>query len=174
MVDKCIIEVAYMIFFLRRIGTGVVTLVVFLVLWAHPDCAWALQSHGAPEGLYVHQMAHIHFFGALLYLYWDIRRSSFEGRGWNYLQWFCILMALWNVVAFAGHAASLTLDMSHFSSGYNYLQATLLAPITLNKFIFYLAKFDHLICVPALYLLFIGLRSFYRDVEKQEAREAKK
>jgi len=119
-------------------------------------------------------MAHIHFFGALIYLYWDIRRSSFEGRGWNYLQWFCIFMAVWNVVAFAGHAAGLTLDASHFSQGYGSSQAMLLAPITFNKFVFYLAKFDHLICVPALFFLFIGLRSLYRNVEKQDAREAGK
>src|SRR5690606_16026838 len=49
-------------------------LTVLLVL-GQTESAWALQSHGAPEGIYVHQMSHLLFMGALAYLYWHTRRS---------------------------------------------------------------------------------------------------
>ena len=136
-----------------------------------PDIALALQSHGAPEGLYVHQMAHIHYCFALGYLFWDIRRSSFTGKGWRYLQAFCVLMLLWNINAFTGHAVDVFLDAEAITAAEGYLQSRLLGPLTLQKMTFYITKFDHLICVPALFFLFIGLRSFYRTTEKKTVEE---
>jgi hypothetical protein len=130
-----------------------------------PENAWALQSHGPPEGLYVHQMAHVHFVLALGYLYWDIRRSTFTGKGWRYLQWFCVLMLVWNVLAFVGHAVAGHIDENMISAT-SYLQARIQGPITLHKLIFYIARFDHFVAVPALFFLYIGMRSLYRSVEK--------
>lgn len=132
-----------------------------------PDSAWALQSHGSPEGLYVHQMAHVHCFLALGYLCWDIRRSSFPGKGWRYLQLFCLLMLGWNSVAFMGHweAIHIAPDMV---SATGYLHGKIHAPLTLNKIIFYITKFDHFIAVPALFFLYMGMRTLYRSVEKSE------
>jgi hypothetical protein len=137
-----------------------------------PDNAWALQSHGPPEGLYVHQMAHVHFFLALGYLYWDIRRSSFAGRGWRYLQWFCILMLIWNVVAFVGHAVAGHIDENMIVAT-SYLQARIQGPVNLHTLVFYIAKFDHFVAVPALFFLYIGMRSLYRSVE-EHAGEAER
>jgi hypothetical protein len=130
-----------------------------------PANAWALQSHGPPEGLYVHQMAHVHFILALGYLYWDIRRSSFTEQGWLYLQKFCAIMLCWNVLAFIGHAVAGHIDANMISSA-SYLQARIQGPVDLHKFIFYVAKFDHFVLVPALFFLYIGMRSLYHSVEK--------
>ena len=55
--------------------------IVTLLLLGQTESAWALQSHGAPEGIYVHQMAHVLFMGALAYLYWHTRRSQ-DGGWW--------------------------------------------------------------------------------------------
>ena len=154
----------------RRFFLPLVTLAcVFVCL---PENAWALQSHGPPEGLYVHQMAHVHFFLALGYLYWDIRRSSFAGHGWRYLRWFCVLMLIWNVVAFVGHAVAIHINPEMISSA-SYLQARIQGPVTLHKLIFYIAKFDHFVAVPALFFLYIGMRSLYRSVA-EHAGEAER
>ena len=140
------------------------------VLSIVPANAWALQSHGAPEGLYVHQMAHIFAVLATAYWFWDIRRSSFHGRGWGYLQIFCVLMLTWNAFAFTGHAVSATLAAEHIFSETGYLNKTLIGSMDLHKTVFYLTRFDHLIIVPALFFLFIGMRSLYKqhnqEVEK--------
>lgn len=131
-----------------------------------PDNAWALQSHGPPEGLYVHQMAHVHFILALGYLYWDIRRSSFVGKGWGYLQVFCLLMLCWNVVAFIGHAVAGHVDAQAFSAVGGYLHGRIHGPYDLQTIAFYIAKYDHIIAVPALFFLYMGMRTLYHSVEK--------
>jgi hypothetical protein len=147
------------------------SLFVFLFVLAVPDPAWALQSHGPPEGIYVHQMAHVLFFGSLLYLYWDLRRSSFEGKGWTYLQWFCILMLAWNIIAFTGHTVAIHLESEHIFTATSYIHSRLMGPMNLLKVVFYLTRFDHIVVVPALFFLLIGLRSLYRNVEAQEIDE---
>jgi len=148
-------------------NTVVVTgCLVFLVSLLWPHRAWALQEHGPPEGLYVHMLAHLYFIFALGYLYWDIGRTLFEGRGWRYLQTFCVLMVIWNIMTVAGHAASCFIDVVHFASP-GTIHARLLPPITPLKLLYYIAKFDHFVCVPALFFLFLGIRSFYLTVDQQ-------
>ena len=136
-----------------------------------PGDAQALQVHGPPEGLYVHQMAHLHYIFALGYFFWDIRRSSFTGRGWRYLQMFCILMTCWNLLAFIGHLAGAYLAPESLQQTDCYLQTRLLGPLTLHKVLYFVTKLDHLIYVPALFFLFLGLRSFYHSVAKSTSGE---
>lgn len=138
-----------------------------------PGEALALQVHGEPEGVYVHQMAHLHYIFALGYFFWDIRRTSFTGRGWRYLQLFCILMTCWNAIAFVGHLTGLYLDPQALSQTDCYLQTRLLSPFTLNKYLYFITKLDHLIYVPALFFLFLGLRSFYRSVAATTGKEGR-
>lgn len=138
-----------------------------------PGEALALQVHGEPEGVYVHQMAHLHYIFALGYFFWDLRRTSFTGRGWRYLQLFCLLMACWNALAFVGHLADLYLDPQALLQTDCYLQTQLLSPMTLNKYLYFITKLDHLIYVPALFFLFLGLRSFYRSVAKTAGGEGR-
>lgn len=146
----------------HRIGL----LLPFLCL-CFPGEALALQVHGEPEGLYVHQMAHLHYVFALGYFFWDIRRASFTGRGWRYLQIFCLLMACWNLLAFIGHLAGVYLNPESLMQTDCYLETRLLEPFTLNKLVYFATKLDHLIYVPAMFFLFLGLRSFYHSVAKK-------
>jgi len=151
-------------------ATGVMLACLLLLL---PGQAWALQAHGAPEGLYVHQMAHVHFIIALAYLYWHISRSTFTGQGWRYLLAFCVLMILWNVLTFVGHAADGLLSPDAITTTGDYLHERIIGPLGPEKILYYIAKFDHLLAVPALFFLFVGMRSLYRAVEKH-AGEAEK
>lgn len=149
-----------------NIGLLLTSLLLFLAL---PGEAHALQVHGEPEGLYVHQMAHLHYIFALGYFFWDIRRTSFTGRGWRYLQMFCGLMACWNALAFMGHLTGAYLDPGALLQTDCYLETRLLSPFTLNKYLYFITKLDHLIYVPALFFLFLGLRSFYHSVARSTA-----
>jgi len=142
--------------------------IVPLLLLTLPDDALAIQVHGSPEGLYVHQMAHLHYIFALGYFYWDIRRTSFTGRGWRYLQMFCLLMTCWNLLAFVGHIAGAYLDPQALVQTDRYLGTLLVHPITFLKYIYFVTKLDHLIYVPAMFFLYIGLRSFYHSVAKTD------
>ncbi|MBW1751079.1 MAG: hypothetical protein JRJ37_10370 [Deltaproteobacteria bacterium] len=139
----------------------------FFILY--PSLSWALQTHDAPEGLYVHQMSHILFMASLLYLAWDVRRNKFTGRGWKYLQIFCLFMSFWNVLAFTGHSIATCLAKGDFFTESTYLYTRLCGPFSGTKIAFYIAKFDHLVSVPALLFLFLGLRTLYHSVETKES-----
>lgn len=146
---------------------GVLTLLILISL---PAEAWALQSHGAPEGRYVHQMAHLLFTGALLYLYWHTRQTPvLASRGWKYLQVFCILFACWNILAFVGHETFVQLASSDFTST-NGWKERINGPITLQKLVYFITKMDHLLYVPALAALVISLRTFYLDAMREEEK----
>jgi hypothetical protein len=136
-----------------------------------PGEASALQTHGGVEGVVVHQLAHILYLGALGYLFWDIRRSSFAGVGWRYLKWFCLLMMVWNGIAFIGHFAQMSLGEMAISTEDGYLSALLLLPVTFGKWVYYITALDHLVCVPALFFLFVAMRSFYHSLDKEKGEE---
>jgi len=140
---------------------------VFLVL---PDQAHALQSHSAPEGIYVHQLAHIFFMSALCYLFWDVRRSSFSGKGWRFLQAFCVCMVLWNIVAFTGHWIGQTIHVSEIVINSGYLSAKIAGPLSTSKLIFYFTKLDHLFSVPALFFLYLCMKSLYHKSCEEEKK----
>ncbi len=138
-----------------------------LLLFGFSDTAWALQSHGAPEGLYVHQMAHALFMAALAYLYWHTRRTQeLTSKGWRYLQLFCILLFCWNILAFTGHQALEFLTPQDFIDKNNWGEQLAL-PLSFIKILYYITKMDHFLMVPALFALVIGLRSIYRQAAKE-------
>jgi hypothetical protein len=135
--------------------------------------AWALQTHGGMEGVVVHQVAHIQYLGALGYLLWDIRRSGFAGVGWLYLQWFCRLMMIWNGIAFIGHLAQMNLSEEAVSTEDGYLSALLLLPVSFGRWVYYVTALDHLVITPALFLLFLAMRSFSRAAVSEKMEEGR-
>lgn len=132
---------------------------IFLFLFLLPVQAWALQPHGEPEGMYVHQMAHILFSAALLYLYLHTRRTpDLVSRGWRYLQLFCLLTIAWNITAFVGHYV-FTLHSQRAADG-----ATDIVEI-----LYTLTRMDHFLFVPALFALLVSLRTFYREAREEKS-----
>lgn len=151
------------------IRTLPLTVGIFLTVFCSD--ALALQTHGGDEGIVVHQLAHIQYLGALGYLLWNIRRSSFAGIGWLYLQRFSWLMMIWNAVAFLGHFAQMALPDEAVSTEDGYLSALLLLPVSLGKWVYYMTALDHLVCVPALFFLFLAMRTFYSTSLDQQSGE---
>lgn len=145
----------------------------FAFLLFLPDTCYGLQSHGAPEGLYVHQMAHIFFIVGLVYLNWDIKRRSLTEPGWPYLRMFCILMICWNIVAFTGHFVGELIPSDHIQKGESYLLGRMLGPFTAAKLIYYFAKFDHLLAVPAQIFLYLALRTMRNSLEQSAEVQGK-
>lgn len=137
-------------------------LCLLLLLSANP--AYALQTHGDPEGLYVHQMAHLLFTVALAYLWWHTRRTTpVASNGWKLLQLFCLLTILWNLLAVIGHEVYLRLDPADFLKRNTWDEQVTL-PLDLRKSLYLLTSMDHLLLVPALAALALALRTFYRQI----------
>ncbi len=131
---------------------------VAVLLTTFPESAHAIQTHGAPEGLYVHQIGHILFATAMVGFAMRIRRSRLaDEHAWHFMSIGAILFALWNGWAFLGHILTELIPQTDFSRGSTGLQSILdlHAPVDV---LFYLFKMDHLLCVPALIFIYLALK----------------
>jgi hypothetical protein len=136
-----------------------------LAILSVADPAMAIQTHGGPEGLVVHQIAHLFFLLSMATLaYWIQARGLGRQRAWRLIRYAAIMLMVWNIDAFIAHlldeqtslVAIRQVDAFHLSiiprPGFEFL-----APL------YYLFKLDHLFCVPALVLLYIGLRGLLNE-----------
>lgn len=153
----------------RSRGLGVFLVACCAILSASADSAWAFQSHPAPEGLYAHQLAHVFFAVAMgIMTYWLHRNRLSSQPGWKLIQVSCALFVAWNVVAFTGHWMEelITANMVQGAPDWNQRITIDSLPATA----FYILKLDHLVCVPALLCLVLGLRSLYKQVLAEAER----
>lgn len=130
-----------------------------------PTAVYATQTHGGLEGLFVHQFAHLFFiFSMGLLIYWLRKRGLVSRRSWRYIQHAAIFFIAWNLDAFFSHWL---LEQSGFISVEN-IQGMQIHVATLEGLnwlaeIYYLSKLDHLLCVPAMLFLMLGLRRLYKS-----------
>ena len=132
-----------------------------LILWSGP--AFGLQGHAnAEEGQYSHQLGHLFFIlGMLIFAFWLQKTRLVKERGWRLLQISCLFFILWNIDALAGHEIELWLDESRFVG--EGPSRVLIAEGGHLPYLYFFLKLDHFLCVPALALLFLGLRKIKAD-----------
>jgi hypothetical protein len=134
-------------------------LIACWVFFAAPETVVATQAHGAPEGIYAHQFAHLFFLlSMVIFVYWLRQRKLVEKRGWLYIQYAALFFILWNfdviVVHFLDEQAVLV-AVEKVDSVHIRISSPLGRPA---EIFYYLGKMDHFLCVPAMLFLFLGLR----------------
>lgn len=130
-----------------------------------PGNVFATQRHGGMEGLYAHQLAHLFFTGAMALLIFWLRAKRLEANtGWRFIQLAALFFILWNMDAFLVHYLEARPDLIRIFSP-NPWRIALETPPGNEwlAFIYYAAKLDHLLSVPAMIFLFLGLRRLYRQ-----------
>jgi len=130
-----------------------------------PATALAVQEHGAPEGIYLHQGAHLFFVASMgLLIYWLRQRRLVREPGWRYIQYAALFFILWNLDAFTAHFLDEQSDiLDTLPAGFGKLRIEIGDyPVALAWF-YYVAKLDHLLCVPAMLFLYAGLRRLLKD-----------
>ena len=129
-----------------------------------PSAAWALQTHPAPEGLYAHMLAHVFFIVTLgIFTYWLQSTGLVRQRGWRLIQISCFMFILWNLDTFTVHWIEHTMTRDMFiTTGLDWSKKLLMTG-GWRSWLYYLGKFDHLICVPAILFLLMGLRHLYKE-----------
>ena len=122
--------------------------------------AYAVQSHGGAEGLVSHLLGHILFTIAMVFLLLRMRRSRLTGPGWSEFKGFLWLIILWNALTFAGHWMREGVPAEQFvlHSG----RVTAFQANSVFDLIFYLTRLDHLLLVPAFFLLLLAIRNWER------------
>ena len=130
-----------------------------------PGIASATQGHGGIEGVYAHQFAHVFFIISMgILIYWLRARKLVRETGWRLIQYSAFFIILWNIDAIVVHA---------LDDQFRIVQVQMIAKwqIQINdtydhyliKLIYYIAKLDHLLCVPALVFLYLGLKRLLKE-----------
>jgi hypothetical protein len=141
------------------------------LLMVFPGPAAATQVHVPSEGLYVHQIGHLFFAAAMaLLIYWLRAGQVAKIRGWRLIRLAAFFFIVWNIDAFAVHILDDRSDLFTTIDEGTWHEAIQFDPrIELLAVLYYLGKMDHLLCAPAMILLYLGLRSLLRDAEKGQA-----
>ena len=131
---------------------------IFFVL-SSAEHAFALQTHAAPEGLCVHQLAHLFFILCMGSFAYRIHRTWLpRHQGWKYFALGGILLMAWNLWAFTGHFITLLISRENFILPEEGL-VPLLHITSWKEVLYYVLSMDHLLCVPALVCFYVGLKS---------------
>ncbi len=138
---------------------------VLCLAWFDADTAvWAIQTHGAPEGLYAHQIAHLAFLIAMAYIWFRTRRR--EGEGWRLIRLSFIFFAIWNINTFISHAVAAGMDPAALQGRLGPLPRYIVARSALDIYFFF-GKMDHFLCIPAALCLGLGLQKMRRAVSEK-------
>ena len=148
-----------------KIHISGILLVIFYWAFLIPGQALATQGHGGIEGVYVHQFAHLFFIismGSLIY--WLREGGLVRERGWKYIQYSAFFFILWNLD---------TMFVHMLDDQFNIIQVESIGTLQIRindvfnndglKIIYYFAKLDHLLCVPAIFFLYIGLKHLLKE-----------
>jgi hypothetical protein len=148
-------------------GQSIFFFTAFWWIFFNPDIVMATQTHGGPEGLYAHQIAHLFYILSMgFFIHWLRERKLVEESGWRFIQYAAFFLILWNLDAFLAHSLEQTGLMSiqiNAQNGNNGLEI-----------LYYLAKLDHLLCVPALFFLYLGLRRLLKANHPESAKPVEK
>jgi len=131
-------------------------LLFLIILWALP--AWAVQSHGAAEGLVSHEVGHLLFMAGFVYLLFMIYKNWHQGKGWKEFIAFLVLILCWNLLTFSGHWMREFVEPSKFVKEKGNISGFHIT--NFSDAYFYLSRLDHLILVPAFILLLAALKKW--------------
>ncbi len=142
----------------------------------------ATQAHGGMEGIIAHQAGHLFFMISMAtFAYWLRERGATEQKGWRYIFYAALFFALWNLDVILVHLLDEQLMAVEVQkAGLDLIQKQLMggkAAGTLNYIIksdsrflakiYFLAKHDHLLCVPPMIFFYLGLRRLLADSEAE-------
>lgn len=119
--------------------------------------AYATQGHGGIEGILVHQAAHVLFAMAMGFLVFRIKRDELPSKGWKNVRVAAILFILWNINTIFVHFVDEQVKwvvVTRLEGG----RMAIDSPVPGLPLLYYLAKLDHLLCVPAIAFLWVGLK----------------
>ncbi|MCB9481469.1 MAG: hypothetical protein H6680_06585 [Desulfobacteraceae bacterium] len=131
-----------------------------LIIILFPDTSYSIQAHGGSEGIVVHQLGHIFFLFSLLALgYWLKSKWALKGKSKLYLRLSCLFLVLWNFDVIIMHFLDEQSGLINVSRNAFDICIRSAANSHILEYLYYFGKMDHILCVPALFFLYKGLKS---------------
>ena len=129
---------------------------LFLII---PGMAHATQMHSASEGILVHQMGHLFFLISMGVLIITIQgKKLHQERGWRLIQYSALFFILWNLDAIGAHLLDNQTDIiSTTLVSITHMRIENLYQNEAVAWLYYLLRMDHLLCLPAMMLMYRGL-----------------
>ncbi len=143
-----------------------ISLILMIVL-LFADRAGATQIHPAVEGYYVHQIGHLFFIISMgILVYWLRKRGLTSTAGWRWIQYSALFFILWNMDAVMVHFLdeSNIIETVKLGGWSHYVRPVRGHPAA--ALFYYLGRMDHLLCVPAIVFLYLGLRKLLKQAER--------
>lgn len=142
------------------IPAAVFTALVFL-----PAAALATQGHGGLEGVYTHQLAHLFFIASMgILIYWIRQRNLVCISGWRSIQFAALFFIIWNLDAVLVHILDDQLALVHVVQiGFWKIRISAAYGSHALQLLYYFARLDHLLCVPAIIFLYRGLKQLTKS-----------
>jgi hypothetical protein len=144
---------------------------IFFLVVAPAAPALATQGHTGIEGVWVHQFAHLFFlFSMMLLIYWLRQAGLVKVPGWRYIQYAALCFILWNVDTLLVHFLDEQIQaVSVQTLGEWQIRVVAADGRGWLSAVYYLVKLDHLLCVPAMIFLMLGLRHMLKEVSPVES-----
>lgn len=140
---------------IHKSSTTIILFYCSLLCFTSTD-ANAFQTHGNPEGIYVHQAAHLFFAASCTLLYRQLKKNGFlEMDGWHSIGNGIVWLILWNVWTITGHTIEELLPAS------NIVKDIPSPVIYLDSWVawaYIVFKCDHFLCVPGMYMIYKGVK----------------
>ena len=151
---------------MRRFFCQALSGTVFFLLCS-PSPGQAALFEWATEGSYVHQVAHLLFFGAMLFFIREMYRGGLQAaRGFRCLIWACWLLALWNLDALIGHSIDWSLR-NPLILGEGLSRRIVMEDVRL--WVYYIHRLNHFLLTPlAFYLFYRGLRIMAQEFQARQ------
>ncbi|MFZ5450460.1 MAG: hypothetical protein ACOZF2_01105 [Thermodesulfobacteriota bacterium] len=140
---------------------------IFLLLFLFPRYALAQGwLEWGTQGSYVHQMAHLLFFAAMVFFIFAMRHEKLQRyRGFTYVMWGCAILAFWNLDAVVGHSLEWGL-VNPVIMGRGLSQRLLMEDT--ETWFYYLTQIDHFVLlIPAFYLYYRGLTVLAQESQSE-------
>lgn len=144
---------------MKKIGWAV----FFFILFNAGD-AFAIQEHKGAEGFYVHQIGHLFFIAAMVYIYVVLKKPAASMlEGWKYIRYAAVFFILWNTDALVSHLLEGLSKQVQDSIGSK--------AVTINSLktsVYYLTRLvEYFLLVPAFVMMATGTYKIRKQLEKE-------
>jgi hypothetical protein len=152
---------------------GAVILFAFLMVFL-PNEALAIQLHAHGGGIITHQIGHLFFLFSMVVLVFTIREKKLDAlKGWRLIQYSAFFFILWNLDTLTAHFLDNQINVVEMKTlSFSHVMIETQSRSTVLQWVYYVLKLDHLLCVPAMLLLYLGVSSLVRSYPSTGGDEA--